>query len=556
MRWWRGSLPPISAAPRRGRRALPARRRRPPTTIPSRTCSSAGFPSYYLGVLLAVLLCALVSVRAVAGPLGALRPYADLFFMGAAFLLLETRYVTGFALLFGSTWLVNALVFAGVLLAVLCAVETSRRLRPRALTPLYVLLAATLVVAYVVPLSALLSLDLPLRLPAAIALAFAPIFCANLIFAARFADTSGSTAAFGANLLGALLGGSARVRLAARGLPRADPVGGRAVPGGVRAQAPSCADRGVTVRPSAAPNTTKHATTAVASMPAVTSAPLAVACSPWSRTNAAAAATNAVTGTRMRLSTVGTGRRRSPAKIRERRADGGRARAVEPAGKRPHAEHGDQRDADKKRASEEHARGPLTRDRSSGGEHRHAGGRKRDTVATGEQHRVGGGHRRPPQDECLQQRDSPADGRELRSDEEDDRPRHGRLGPRRRGMDQRERRASRREHARDGGDGGPHTTTRRDLGIQRRRDLRGRAEGAHRRLLSPLGRGVDEMIAALAQEPPSHAAADVQRGAELLEVALDRAHAVPPSTRSTTAENARHSSRESLAARRPFGVNR
>ena len=49
-----------------------------------------GIPSYYLGVLLAVLLCALVSVRAVAGPLGSLRPYADLFFMGAAFLLLET----------------------------------------------------------------------------------------------------------------------------------------------------------------------------------------------------------------------------------------------------------------------------------------------------------------------------------------------------------------------------------------------------------------------------------------------------------------------------------
>ena len=104
-----------------------------------------GIPSYYLGVLLAVLLCALVGVRAVAGPLRWMRPYADLFFMGAAFLLLETRYVTGFALLFGSTWLVNALVFTGVLLAVLCAVEASRRLRPRSLTPLYVLLAVTLV---------------------------------------------------------------------------------------------------------------------------------------------------------------------------------------------------------------------------------------------------------------------------------------------------------------------------------------------------------------------------------------------------------------------------
>jgi hypothetical protein len=167
-----------------------------------------GIPGYYLAVLLAVLVCALVGVRAVAGPLRWMRPYADLFFMGAAFLLLETRYVTGFALLFGSTWLVNAMVFTGVLLAVLCAVEASRRLRLRSLTPLYALLAVTLVVSYAVPLSTLLALAAPLRLAAAIALAFAPIFCANLIFAARFADTSGSTAAFGANLLGALLGGT------------------------------------------------------------------------------------------------------------------------------------------------------------------------------------------------------------------------------------------------------------------------------------------------------------------------------------------------------------
>ena len=50
--------------------------------------------------------------------------------------------------------------------------------------------------------------DAPLRLAAATALAVAPLSCANRIVAARFADTSGSTAAFGANLLGALLGGT------------------------------------------------------------------------------------------------------------------------------------------------------------------------------------------------------------------------------------------------------------------------------------------------------------------------------------------------------------
>ena len=193
---------------RPGGRARPgarARHGRPPVPLPAPT---AAIPSYYLGVLLAVLLCALVSVRVVAGPLRWMRPYADLFCMGAAFLLLETRYVTGFALLFGSTWLVNALVFAGVLLAVLCAVETSRR-HPATLVDGALRSACG---------DARRGLRRPavgaalarraMRLPGATALAFAPIFCANLIFASRFADTSGSTAAFGANLLGALLGGT------------------------------------------------------------------------------------------------------------------------------------------------------------------------------------------------------------------------------------------------------------------------------------------------------------------------------------------------------------
>ncbi|MFN2470473.1 MAG: spermidine synthase, partial [Gaiellaceae bacterium] len=166
-----------------------------------------GVPAYYLTVLLAVLLCALIAVRTVAGRLRKMRPYADMFFLGAAFLLLETRYVTSFALLFGSTWVVNAIVFAGVLIAVLLAIETSRRIRLPRLPVLYGVLAVTVAVAYLVPLSELLEFATPIRLVIAVALAFAPIFVANLIFASRFAETSGSTVAFGANLLGALAGG-------------------------------------------------------------------------------------------------------------------------------------------------------------------------------------------------------------------------------------------------------------------------------------------------------------------------------------------------------------
>ena len=57
------------------------------------------------------------------------------------------------------------------------------------------------------PQSSLLTLSPVPRFIAAVALAFAPIFLANLIFAQRFQDVGSSTTAFAANLLGAIVGG-------------------------------------------------------------------------------------------------------------------------------------------------------------------------------------------------------------------------------------------------------------------------------------------------------------------------------------------------------------
>ena len=44
-----------------------------------------------------------------------------MFFLGAAFMLLETKAVVQLALLFGSTWLVNSLVFFTALMLILLA---------------------------------------------------------------------------------------------------------------------------------------------------------------------------------------------------------------------------------------------------------------------------------------------------------------------------------------------------------------------------------------------------------------------------------------------------
>jgi len=165
-------------------------------------------PAIYLIALGAVLVLSAIAIRVVGGGgLREMRPYADLFFMGAAFLLLETKNITSFALLFGTTWVVNAIVFGGVLVAVLAAVETTRRVRTPSLPVMYAAIAVSLAVAYLVPNSALLALPLWPRVVVATAVAFTPIFVANVAFAKRFAETDDARAAFAVNILGAMVGG-------------------------------------------------------------------------------------------------------------------------------------------------------------------------------------------------------------------------------------------------------------------------------------------------------------------------------------------------------------
>ena len=164
-------------------------------------------PRFYLVAVGLILLASVLVVRRGAGSLAGVGRYLDLFFMGSAFLLLETKNVVGFALLYGTTWLVNALVFAGILASVLLAVEVARRVRLPRPVLLYGVLLASVAAAWLIPPASLLALSPVPRFVAATALAFAPVFVANLVFAQRFRDVGSSAVAFGANLLGAMLGG-------------------------------------------------------------------------------------------------------------------------------------------------------------------------------------------------------------------------------------------------------------------------------------------------------------------------------------------------------------
>src|SRR5206468_9988300 len=78
------------------------------------------------------------------------------FVLGMAFLLLETRSLVSFSLLFGSTWLVNALAFFAILASVLLAILVNARLKLRRAELLYGALFMAVAAAVLLPPESLL----------------------------------------------------------------------------------------------------------------------------------------------------------------------------------------------------------------------------------------------------------------------------------------------------------------------------------------------------------------------------------------------------------------
>ncbi len=165
-------------------------------------------PWGYILVMSAVLVLAFGLTLWVSGPRTLAREFDwALFLMGAAFLLLETRGVTSLSLLFGSTWVVNAAVFSGVLVMALAANVAVQRLRPRSTLPAFVVLLASVLLLWLVDVSALNRLPLLARGLVGGALTGLPIGCAGIAVSVLLARADRLAGPLGANLLGAVVGG-------------------------------------------------------------------------------------------------------------------------------------------------------------------------------------------------------------------------------------------------------------------------------------------------------------------------------------------------------------
>jgi spermidine synthase len=132
------------------------------------------------------------------------------FLLGAGFMLLETKAITQFALLWGSTWIVSSLAIASVLVMALAAnlviLRSNTGAHPwRIGGALLALLAASTLV----PIGTLTFSSRVIESVFYAALFFSPIFCAGLLFGSAIKRSTSVARDYGVNLLGAMTGGVA-----------------------------------------------------------------------------------------------------------------------------------------------------------------------------------------------------------------------------------------------------------------------------------------------------------------------------------------------------------
>ena len=156
---------------------------------------------------MAIVAVASLAILLAFAPVRTARPDGRMFFLGAGFMLLETKGVVQMALLFGSTWMVNSLVIASILVMALLSNLYVIRFRPARLWPYYALLVASLAINLAVPVSGFLGAAGPLKVLGSCLLLFVPVFFAGVVFSASFAASRRPDVAFGSNIGGAILGG-------------------------------------------------------------------------------------------------------------------------------------------------------------------------------------------------------------------------------------------------------------------------------------------------------------------------------------------------------------
>jgi hypothetical protein len=165
-----------------------------------------GLWTYFLILFIAVALPSflLIGVR---GGNASLADWGNMFFLGQAFMLVETKSITQLALLFGATWLASAVVITTVLTLAWLANLVVRRVPDLKLSVVYGFLLVAVLVDYFFTVPADTGLS-PLAISIISSLMCClPIFFGSMAFSLCFKRAASPAGFFSANLLGVAAGG-------------------------------------------------------------------------------------------------------------------------------------------------------------------------------------------------------------------------------------------------------------------------------------------------------------------------------------------------------------
>ncbi|HSC26988.1 MAG TPA: hypothetical protein VLD67_06915 [Vicinamibacterales bacterium] len=163
-------------------------------------------PRHYAGALALILVVSAAAVMLVLRGHGG-RWSWQFFFLGAGFMMLETRSIIQFALLWGSTWIVASLAIASVLTMALAANLIVSRVEIERPWIVGAVLGALLALNYLIPVGRVGFESRAVESVFYAVLMFSPILCAGLLFGSAIKASSSLPRDYGTNLLGAMVGG-------------------------------------------------------------------------------------------------------------------------------------------------------------------------------------------------------------------------------------------------------------------------------------------------------------------------------------------------------------
>jgi hypothetical protein len=163
-------------------------------------------PQHYgFALALILIVSAIVVLAALRGQEG--RWSWQFFLLGAGFMLLETKSIIQFALLWGSTWVVASLAIAAVLTMALVANYIVSRVEITRAWLVGGVLLVLLALNYLIPVGRIGFESRAVESVFYAALMFSPIICAGLLFGSAIKESTSLPRDYGTNLLGAMVGG-------------------------------------------------------------------------------------------------------------------------------------------------------------------------------------------------------------------------------------------------------------------------------------------------------------------------------------------------------------